>query len=95
MLAHFETFGGFDAVEDRCNCQIACITGPDHTWFYVMGGGFLFIFVSCGIYAWTRGGACDNDIDGQGMGGIPGGGQLVQQQTMNGNMNGDMNFGGQ
>lgn len=76
MFAHFETFGGFNAVEDRCNCQIECITGPDHTWFYVLGCGFLFLLVSCGIWAWTRGGACDSDHMGDQNGGIPGGGTL-------------------
>jgi len=69
MFAHFETFGGFEAVEERCNCKIECITGPDHGWVYVLGSVFLVLLVGCGVWAWIRnmsgGNDAGNNMDGR------------------------------
>ena len=54
MFAHMETFGGFEAVEDRCNCHISCITGPDHAIVYIGGGVIVALIVGCGVFAWIR-----------------------------------------
>lgn len=51
MAHHMETFGGFDKIEDRCDCRISCVTGPDHVWVYAGAAFFGILFVGCALYA--------------------------------------------